>query len=119
MFSARLVPAGADHLIHPPRSLPQAIIVPKPRGGAIAAHGQPNWTKVSATVKLTNAHVDMISAPLGDIKILDMIAIYPALKESITGLEHGGGGFALAGSPAVSRPHTQCPLAPGRARRDL
>ena len=69
------MPAGAGHLIHPPRSLPQAIIVTKPRGGAIAAFGQPDWTKVSDAVNLTNEHADMISAPLADIKILDMIAI--------------------------------------------
>ena len=103
VFSARLVPAGTGHLIHPPRSLPQAIIAPKPRGGAVAAFGQPDWNKVSVAVNLSNEHVDMISAPLTDIKILDMITIYPMLKESLTGLEHGGGGFALAGSPAVSR----------------
>ena len=76
--------------------------MPKPRGGAVATQGPPKWTKITPAINLTNEHVEMIDGPLTD-KILEMIAIYPALKESITGHEHGGGGFALAGSPAKSR----------------
>lgn len=49
--------------------LVQAIVVPKPNGGAVALHGAPNWKVVGEHIKLSTELLEVFAGPPVDINL--------------------------------------------------
>lgn len=70
------------------------------RGSRGSVNGPPDWHMITSLKVLDADQVDMITGSKPDV--IELIKSDSTLKKAFEEHEHGGGGFYLAGSPAVS-----------------